>query len=283
MLREKSAPLCSIGLAAGLTVLAATCPLLLAGCISIVACSETAERSVTVAVDGAEAVHIVAEAGSLQVNGRADLDEVVASGTACARTQSELALVQFSTRVSGTTIIIEARTQPVNSRFDVIVEVPDSLQVRIDDGSGEIRVHDVAAVRLTDGSGGVDISGVSGDVDVDEDGSGDLFIEDIVGSVEVRDDGSGDITIREVGHDVVIGTDGSGGISVEKAGGDVEVDNDGSGGILVSDVDGSFRVGNDGSGDITARRIKGDFVVGDAGDGDVRYSDIGGSVEIRGD
>ncbi len=213
----------------------------LAGCVPFGTCDETAPRSASVPVLGATSVRIVAEAGNLEVHGQSGVAEVAATGTACALNAGDLDRLQFVTETNGSEIVIEARTGPHNSRFDVTIEVPDSFQVEIEDGSGDIDVRDVAGVRLEDDSGDADISGVAGEVVVAEDDSGNLTIQNVGGNVEITEDGSGNID--------------------------------------VSNVDGSFHVGNDGSGDITARDIRGDFVVDDAGSGDVRHSGIGGRVD----
>jgi DUF4097 and DUF4098 domain-containing protein YvlB len=237
---------------------------LLSGCITLTEGTETADRSVTVPVGGTSSVRIVAGAGSLSVRGKSGLTEITAQGTAYALKESHLDQVEFVTRTSGGEIIVEARTEPSGSRFDITVEVPESFMVEIDDGSGHISVRDVAGVTVTDGTGDIDVDGVSGDAVIKDDGSGDVIIENVTGSVR-------------------IGSDGTGNIAVEGVGADVEITDDGSGGITASDVDGSFRIGADGSGNIVARDIRGDFEVDRDGSGGIEYSGIGGSVRIPAD
>jgi len=207
--------------------------------------NETAERSVSLPATGATSVRIIAEAGSLKVNGRSGTAEVTITGTAYARNTNDLEQLQIVTRTNGAEIIIEVETSPWGSRFDVTVEIPDSFQVKIDDSSGSIEVRNVAGVRLTDGSGDIDVSGVSGEVIVDDDGSGDINIQNVSGNVDITEDGAGSIT--------------------------------------VSDIDGNFHVGNDGSGSITARDIRGDFTVDHGGSGGITHSNIEGRVEIPSD
>lgn len=206
---------------------------------------ETAERSVSLPATGTTSVRIIAEAGSLKVNGRSGIAEVTITGTTYARNTKDLEQLQIVTRTNGVEIIIEVKTSPGGSQFDVTVEIPDSFQVKIDDGSGNIEVRNVAGVCLTDGSGHIDVSGVSGDVMVDNDGSGNINIQNVSGNVDITEDGAGNIN--------------------------------------VSDIDGNFRVGNDGSGSITARDIRGDFTVDHDGSGGITYSDINGRVEIPSD
>lgn len=233
---------------------------LLVGCDAIT-CDETAERSATAASAGIETVRVIAEAGSLDIEGKSEVTEISMEGTACAANTSDLDEIQFEVGTSGSELLIEARTPDGSSRFDVRVDLPASVVVDIEDGSGEIRVRDVAAVRISDGSGEVDVSGVSGDLFVDDDGSGNLDLRDITGSVEVDTDGSGDIMIARVNGDVRIGDDGSGDISIEQVGGDV-------------------RIGADGSGNIDVNGVDGDFVVTSDGSGGISYEDVAGSIDI---
>ncbi len=214
---------------------------LLVGC-DVFTCDETAERSASAAAEGISTVRIIAEAGSLDVDGQLNLTEVGAEGTACASNTSDLDDIQVEVTTSGSEIVIEARTPNGDAQFDVRVTVPDSVLVEIEDGSGSIDVRDVAGVRINDGSGDVHVAGVSGDLVVVDDGSGGLDLRDVAGTVEIRVDGSGDITVAEVGGDVRIGSDGSGSIRVTDVGGDFEVGDDGSGSISHSNVAGTVDI-----------------------------------------
>ena len=215
---------------------------LLVGC-DVIRCDETAPRSAIAAAEGISTVRVIAEAGSLDVEGQLNLTDVEAEGTACASNTRALDDVQFEVSTGGSEIVIEART-PRNTQFDVRILVPDSVLVEIDDGSGGIDVRDVAAVRITDGSGDVGVDGVSGDLVVTDDGSGDIDLRDVAGMVEIEVDGSGDITVAEVDGDVRIGSDGSGSIRVTDVGGDFEVGDDGSGDISHSNVVGTVDIPN---------------------------------------
>lgn len=224
--------------AVGVTLL---CVSLLAGCETFT-CDETAERSATAPAAGIDTLRVIAEAGSLDIEGKAGLTEISADGTACASNKSDLDEIQFEVSTSGSEVLIEARTPDGSSRFDVRIDVPDSMQIEIEDGSGEIRVRDVKAVRITDGSGDVDVAGVIGDLIVADDGSGDLDLRGVTGSVDVNTDGSGDILINDVDGHVRIGTDGSGSINVSSVGGNFTVGSDGSGSISYNDVGGSVDI-----------------------------------------
>jgi len=217
--------------------------LLLVGC-DVLTCDETAQRSASAASEGISTVRIISEAGDLDVQGQPNLTEVDAEGTACASNTSDLDDIQFEVSTSGSEMVIEARTSGGNTQFDVMVTVPDSVVVEIEDGSGDVDVGDVAGVRITDGSGDVDVAGVSGDVVVGDDGSGDLDLSDVAGTVDIGVDGSGNITVADVAGDVRIGSDGSGSIRVTNVEGDFEVGDDGSGDISHSGVGGTVDIPN---------------------------------------
>lgn len=122
--------------------------------------------------------------------------------------------------------------------IDLMIRVPKSLALEIDDSSGDMIIEDVAA-----------------DVTID-DSSGDIRAERIGGRLEI-DDSSGDIDVRDVEGDLSI-DDGSGDIEVLRAGGSVKVD--------------------DGSGDIRIDGVGGDVLIEDAGSGDVRIDNVKGRV-----
>ena len=217
---------------------------LLVGC-EFVTCDQTADRFESVPVAGIESVRIIAEAGSLEVDGQTNLTDVDAEGIACASSSGDLDEIQFEITTNGSAIVIEARTPGTNSEFDVRITVPDSLLVEIEDGSGSIEVRSVAGLRITDGSGDVDVSGVAGNLAIENDGSGDLLLRDVAGSVDIESDGSGGITVSGIGGDVLVGNDGSGGISVTDVAGDFTVRKDGSGGIDHSGIGGTIDIPED--------------------------------------
>jgi len=119
--------------------------------------------------------------------------------------------------------------------IDLDVRVPAGLDLRVDDGSGAIRISDVvASVKVDDGSGPMEISN-TGPVDID--------------------DGSGSITIRGAAGDVYI-NDGSGSISITSVSGSVRID-DGSGSIDVDDVEKDLILDDIGSGAVTYTNVRG--------------------------
>ena len=173
-----------------------------------------------------------------------DVTSVRASGTACAGTADDLDRVELTATRSGSAILIEAHTADTGGRLDLLLEVPDTLPLEIDDTSGSVEIADVAAVDLRDSSGGIDIAGVAGDVRV-RDGSGGIDISGVGGSVIIEDDGSGSIDITAVGRDVIVEDDGSGSIDVADVGGDFIVRDGGSGGVRHNGVAGRVDIGSD--------------------------------------
>ncbi len=227
-------------------------------------CEYSEPRSAAVAAEGATTVQIEAGAGFLHVTGKSGLSEVRATGKACASRESLLEKVELVARRDGDRIVIETKFpkrmgRGHNCSLDLTVEVPAELMVEIEDGSGRIKVTDVAGVLIDDGSGEIKVATISGDVRI-SDGSGEINVRSVTGSVTIRD--------------------GSGEIAVQRVDGDVVVTDDGSGEIVVIDVGGSVRVENDGSGDIRAEQIAGDFSVLDDGSGSIDHTGVGGRVKL---
>ncbi len=81
------------------------CAVMSSGChlelSHFVDCSYTAEREATISTTGASQIRVLAQAGSLDIVGRANLAEVRASGTACARSQAQVDDVELLTRREG--------------------------------------------------------------------------------------------------------------------------------------------------------------------------------------
>ena len=193
--------------------------------VSGLQCDLTAPRAAELAVGDATQVTVRARAGSLRIEGRPGLTSVRASGTACAGTADDLDRVELTATRSGSAILIEVHTAETRGRLDLLLEVPDTLPLEIDDTSGSVEISDVAAVDLRDGSGGIDIAGVDGDVRV-WDGSGGIDVSGVGGSVIIEDDGSGSIDVADVGGDFIVRDDGSGGVRHNGVAGRVDVGSD---------------------------------------------------------
>ena len=233
-------------------------------------CRYEAERNATLPVESATRARIVAAAGRLEIRGYPDLDEIRIRGRACASDQETLDGIELETGRDGNEISIEAK-QPGGGRLlsvtlfnkkllagsgflDLEIDVPVSLGLDITDGAGSVAIRDTGSLRLSDGSGSVRIENVAGDVSV-RDGSGSVEVRHVSGDVEVKD-GSNSFAIADVAGSVRI-QDGSGSIKVQRIARDVTVVSDGSGSILVSQVEGDFVVKRDGSGSVRHQDVRG--------------------------
>ncbi len=237
--------------------------LVAAGCASVSvdfdSCDHTAAREATIAVGDTSSVRVIARAGSLRIDGSPGLSDIKARGTACASSQDRLDEVELIARRSDRETLIEARIPENQASMDIVIEMPDSLAINVNDSSGDLEVRNVRALEL-------------------EDGSGDIIVKTIIGDLTIKD-GSGGIQVSKVGGNVRI-EDGSDDIQVSDVFGDVIIEEDGSGNIFVFDVQGSFIVREDGSGDIEASDIFGNFAVERDGSGSIEHENIGGRVSL---
>ncbi len=258
-------------------------PLLFSACSDLAfadGCLHEAPRDVSVAVDGATDVRVVAGAGSLTVVGKAGVNAVAAHGTACAEVESQLDSIRLIAERRGDTLWIESvfdedLANEGNRGLSFTVELPDSLPLHVDDGSGSLEINNVGALRLVDGSGEATISTVHGDLTVD-DGSGELDISDVEGSARLED-GSGELTVRNVRGPVDI-EDGSGSVDIDQINGNLTV-RDGSGSVAIRHVVGTVQM-RDGSGGIGVDDVDGDLTISEAGSGGVNVNNVSGRVNI---
>lgn len=131
--------------------------------------------------------------------------------------------------------------------IDINIIVPKTMNIEIDDGSGNMEVSDIDGwVEIDDGSGSLVVRNLGNQLKID-DGSGNMKISNIAGDVFI-DDGSGNTIIDDVRGSITI-EDGSGQIEVTKVTGDFTV-NDGSGSIEIKELSGEFHLVDDGSGSI---------------------------------
>jgi hypothetical protein len=231
----------------------------------------TAPRNAEVDARGARTIRIEAAAGFLKVEGRKDLDQVRIKGTARASRRGWLDEIKLVAERRGDEVYIKADIPDRDQGFydsmrgdwerslDLTIEVPSSLALDVEDGSGEAEFNNAGALRFEDGSGEISVKNARGNVRI-TDGSGSIIVDGVEGSVRI-DDGSGEIRVRNVTGDFTIGSDGSGEINA-------------------SNVSGTLRVESDGSGSIDVDRIGGDFIVERDGSGDIHYETVKGRVEI---
>lgn len=206
-------------------------------------------RDMRLPAEGLTALKVDAGAGSLEVIGVADANEVVVTARIVVAAKDDAAARRIIASDMVLSLENEGELAVLASHFesslwswhdsptiDLEISVPERFMLMVDDGSGPIKINDVR-----------------GDITID-DGSGSISLMDVGGSIRIVD-GSGSIRVTEVGDSVSI-VDGSGSITVSGVGGSVFID-DGSGSIDVSDVAQDFIVKDDGSGSIKFAGIQG--------------------------
>jgi hypothetical protein len=246
-------------------------------------CKYTAPRRAVTPSAGITKVVIHAEAGSLKVDGAANVPQIIAAGTACTSEEDFLQRMTLTLRKVGSELHVDTRIPDktvifgfFSARIDLTVTIPANLPVSIDDGSGSIAVANVGALDIEDGSGSIDVRNVRGALSVN-DSSGSIDVDNVTGNVAIED-GSGEITVKNVTGSVLI-EDGSGAISVSRAD-SVRVRDDGSGSILVQNVRRDVTIDEDGSGAIDVADIGGSFTVGRKGSGSIDHSRVAGRVDV---
>jgi hypothetical protein len=212
------------------------------------------QRDLNLSASGIDAVDIDAGAGSLEISGVSGADEIAVTAIILvpdrdddkARKIIESDLV-LTLEKQGDTAVLRAyfdhgsRLFGDSPRVQLIMRMPDNLNLAVEDGSGSMSVADISGtidiedgsgsitmtnvggeVRINDGSGSITVDGVGGDISID-DGSGSIRVRGVAGSV-VIDDGSGSINVSDVEQDLIIVDDGSGGLDFSDIKGQVETD-----------------------------------------------------------
>ncbi len=207
-------------------------------------------RDLDLSAAGVDVLEIEAGAGSLTIQGEPGLSNIGVSATievpgrdedkAKSIVESDLVLtLEKSGQGAELKSYFNYHGRGDSPLVHIKVQVPEDLQLDIEDGSGSMS-----------------ITGVSGDIKVD--------------------DSSGSIKMNSVGGNVVI-DDSSGSIDVEKVGANLEI-RDSSGSIKVQSVGGSVTV-DDGSGSINVRDVEHDLIIIDDGSGSLKMTNIRGKVE----
>jgi hypothetical protein len=228
----------------------------------------TAPRTARVSAGGARVARIEARAGTLRIEGRAGVTEIQARGTARASSRALLDQVRLTAERRGDVVYVIVEIPELRGNWsdddehaslDLVVEVPKTLALDVEDRSGDLAIRGVGPLELVDHSG-------------------DATIEDVGGRLQVRD-GSGELRIRDVRGDVTL-DDGSGSVHLHTIRGSVTVDRDGSGSFDAENVTGSVRIGSKGSGSVDVAHVGGDFVVDRKGTGSIEHRDVRGRVDV---
>ncbi len=225
-------------------------------------------RNLSLSAKGIDELEIDCGAGFLKVNGQKGLTEIKVEAEIVLEGRSEKDAEEFlkkyldlSLEKRGSRAILTSDFKEYRSIFsfgnkliNLTVSIPAEMDLDVDDGSGYIKIEDIAGnIIIDDGSGDIKIVNTKGNVDVD-DGSGVIELMEINGDVSV-DDGSGEIKVEGVSGDLSV-DDGSGSIIIRNIGGNVTV-KDGSGSISIDGVEKDVYIPSDGSGSVRVNNIKG--------------------------
>ncbi|HGY55754.1 MAG TPA: hypothetical protein ENK44_08640 [Caldithrix abyssi] len=232
-------------------------------------------RLLTLSAENIDLLEIDCGAGFLKINGQKDANEIVVKAEIFIDVNDmddfEEILkknLRLELKQKGSKAVLEAgfdndgsffgalTSASVNKRIDLTIELPEHLNLSIDDGSGTMSIRNIKGnvaiddgsgsievldsggkVKIDDGSGSIDLRHIGGSVDID-DGSGEIICDDIDGDCNIED-GSGDLTVMNVTGDVTI-DDGSGSIEIDTVQGDVIIEDDGSGSVSITGVSGKI-------------------------------------------
>lgn len=245
----------------------ATSLLLLSGCIiHVSSVNADVKKQQQLALSSAElkALIIDADAGSLQIKGNENADEISVTATIYTNEEQNNYTLTLKQQADKAVLIAKHYNKTLGIQIyngdsptiDLVVTVPSHFNLDIDDDSGDINIDSMQGnITLDDDSGSIDINSAN-NVTIDDD-SGDISLQNIRGNVQIDDD-SGSITINKV----------TGNLSIEDDSGDIEVDN----------VNGLVTI-KDGSGDIRVNNTRGLTII-DAGSGDLSIDNINGPVKL---
>lgn len=208
------------------------------------ACTFKEEREATISAADAKGVNVKGAVGTVRVIGRANLTEVRVKGEACGTTEANLAKIKVTTeRSSDGWVRVLVDVPRGNNKLDLVVEVPQDLQLMARNDVGLVDVShvyrganvrgDVGTVTVTDVKGGltvenrsgaVTLTDLEGNVNVTRADSGALVITGVKGDVTFsKKNGlvtvnsvTGDLTARQKVNGLVSHTNVSGKVSIPK-------------------------------------------------------------------
>lgn len=228
-------------------------------------------KSLALSAEGIDTLMVDCGAGFLDVKGLEGHEaievsaEIILKGKKEKRAQEFIRKnVKLELKQKGNRAILISEVKQKFSLFswktaviNLTVHIPKTINLKVDDGSGWIKVENTAGqVYIDDGSGKIGVVNIAGNVEID-DGSGDIDVLEVTGDVIIND-GSGSVVVKQASGDVEV-DDGSGTVRIRSAGGNVTV-SDSSGSIYVEDVEGDFVLKDDGSGGLHIKDIKGRII-----------------------
>jgi len=218
-------------------------------------------------VHASERLAIVALAGTLNVKGHSDPDQVIVRGHACASKEALLDEVRIETS-GGESALVEVHLPDTYGGWSLVgksyafldleLDVPEGLYLDIRDSSGSMDLAGIGSARIRDSSGSMEIADAAGPLSV-EDSSGSISFDRIRGDVTIEADSSGSISGRDIKGSVLVKRDSSGSIRFSDVSGDFVVERDSSGSIAASGIGGDFVVLKDGSGGIHSDNVAGEI------------------------
>jgi DUF4097 and DUF4098 domain-containing protein YvlB len=249
-------------------------------------CRYSAPRNAELDAAGLKLLAFDLGRNDLVIQGERGLTKITVRGTACASNEAWLKDVQVETARHGDTASITADNGDhgiILSLFGgsyaylkLDVRVPQSLAVKLKEGSGDANASNLAALDATLGSGDLRVNGVAGEFGLSV-GSGDV-VASHVGSLNLSSMGSGDVSVDGVSGDAHVGSVGSGDLGLHNVKGNVSVGSVSSGDVKLAGVGGSVTAGSVGSGDFDVSNVKGDVSVKSVSSGDVDIEQAGGNV-----
>jgi DUF4097 and DUF4098 domain-containing protein YvlB len=257
-------------------------------CVSVMADQTLRTQTKSFPARGVSAARLETGAGLLEIIGVADLPEIEVraeyrcNGAFSVDAQRILDNLRLVMELRGDTFFLKSEHLDSwnwgdRGWIDVYINLPDSIDLEVDDGSGTVSVVGMGRnVEIKDGSGEIELIDIGGNIRIN-DGSGEIRIRNAAGEVSI-DDGSGSIIVNDVAGDLIIPHDGSGEIRVQNARRNVSID-DGSGSIDVRHVGGSVRI-RDGSGSIDVNDVAGDLIIPRDGSGSIHYSRVMGKADV---
>jgi DUF4097 and DUF4098 domain-containing protein YvlB len=289
-------------------------------------CRYSAPRHAELDAAGLKLLSVEIGPDNLTIDAEPRLARIVVNGTACASSEKRLSKIKVEATRNGDTASVVADDGDGGMVFSLFgdsyaylkldVRVPQSLAVKLKEGSGEAQANGLASLdvklgsgdlkanriagelRLRVGSGDVvardvgslgqssvgsgeaSVDGVRGDAHVDGVNSGSLDLRNVTGNVTLGSISSGDAKMIGVGGSIKVDSVGSGELVVRQVTGGVSVGSVGSGEAKVEQAGGSVRVDSVGSGDFAADGVGGDFSVGSVGSGDVHHRGVKGKVTV---
>jgi DUF4097 and DUF4098 domain-containing protein YvlB len=252
------------------------------------ACKFSAPRNAELDAAGLKSLLLQIGPDDLVIHGDPGATKIVVRGTACASNEKWLDEIKLEAVSHGDTARISAHADDHGIHISLFgdsyaylkldVSVPESLAVKLQEGSGDAHASKLGSLDATVGSGDLKVNGIAGQLALRV-GSGDVAASD-AGSLHVSAVGSGDVSVDNVHGDATIGSVASGDVKLATVGGSVNVQSVGSGDLEILGVTGNVSVGSVASGDVDVKQAGGNVHAGSVGSGDFDVNGIGGDLSV---